>query len=342
MKKTLKVGIIGLRFGRSVHLPSYRNNPNFEVVALCGRSQERTATAAKEEGILGAYDNINEMLENENLDIVSIATPPLHQPDIIKICAEKNIHVFFEKPLAINSNSAKEALEASSNKIKSAVNFIFPEIPVWQKTKQLISTGKIGGLRHITVNWHVETYASKQGEHPWKLSRKNGGGVLLNFVSHTLYYLDWLAGEIVDATCILDETEVDCDTRAVIHLKFKSGSTAAIVASQNAHHGLGHDIFIAGEEGSIHLNNSQADYAKSFTGTAYIRENNQSIDLNADTEKIDEADGRIYCTKKIINRLADSISDGSPPVPGLTEAYNVQTILDALIQSAKQGKAVSI
>ena len=98
--KKLKVGIIGLEFGATCHLPAFKKNNKCEVTALCSNSLNEAKFLAKKNNIPYFFDKWKKMLVNLDFDLISIAVPPLEQDKIINYCLKKSIPVFAEKPLA--------------------------------------------------------------------------------------------------------------------------------------------------------------------------------------------------------------------------------------------------
>ena len=78
----IRVGIVGSNFGRTVLLPAFRADRRCEVVALAGRDAQKAADHAREAGIARAFKSWAELVEDDAIDAVAIATPPALQPDI--------------------------------------------------------------------------------------------------------------------------------------------------------------------------------------------------------------------------------------------------------------------
>mgnify|MGYP000866729235 CR=1 FL=1 len=100
--KKLKVGIIGLGFGVTSHLPAFKSNKKCEVIALCSKNLKKGEIFKKKNNIKHYFSNWKRMLNEIELDLVSIAVPPNEQFNIICECLKKSIPVFAEKPLATN------------------------------------------------------------------------------------------------------------------------------------------------------------------------------------------------------------------------------------------------
>ena len=83
MTGPVRVGIIGAGFGQQVHVPAFRADARCEVVAICARTLEHAARAAERLGIPQAYGDARQMLADGQVDGVSIAVPPVAQPDLV-------------------------------------------------------------------------------------------------------------------------------------------------------------------------------------------------------------------------------------------------------------------
>jgi predicted dehydrogenase len=70
----LRVGVVGSGFGGAVHVPAFRAQGRFEVVAIA--SPSRAADVARERKVPHAFASAHEMLDAVDLDVVSVASPP--------------------------------------------------------------------------------------------------------------------------------------------------------------------------------------------------------------------------------------------------------------------------
>ena len=84
MQDTVNIGIVGLGFGVTVHMPCLEKNARAKVVAVCARNRERAQAVADENSVAGVYTDYSSMLRNADLDAVVIATPDdLHREMVI-------------------------------------------------------------------------------------------------------------------------------------------------------------------------------------------------------------------------------------------------------------------
>jgi predicted dehydrogenase len=114
------LGQVGLSFdsdtrrsGVWTHFTAYeRLNMYFNLVSACDPDKSRQALAKERRTTLSCYDTLEELLKRENVEVVSLCTPPEFHAEQIAQCAGRVKAVICEKPLSTNSQSARSALEA--------------------------------------------------------------------------------------------------------------------------------------------------------------------------------------------------------------------------------------
>src|SRR5262249_57816145 len=106
----VRLGIIGCNFGRTVHLPAFRNDPRCEVVALAGTDAARTDALAREAGVRLAFGDWRALLDHDGVDAVAIAVPPSQQPEIAMRALAAGQPGFLGKPLAPRPPRAQAGL----------------------------------------------------------------------------------------------------------------------------------------------------------------------------------------------------------------------------------------
>ena len=101
----VRVGVIGVGFGTAVQIPGFQDE-GIEVVAVCSRRLERARKAAEDFNIPYYFDDYMELIVRDDIDAVSIVTPPaLHYPITMAALAAGK-HVLCEKPFALNAKEA--------------------------------------------------------------------------------------------------------------------------------------------------------------------------------------------------------------------------------------------
>ena len=324
----IRVGVVGLRFGAQVHVPAFRADPRCVVAALAGRDTRRTASAAEDLGIQAAYGDWRALLAEGRIDAVSIAVPPTEQPAIIAEAAQLGKHVFCEKPLAASLIAAEQALEAVRGAgVVHAIDFIFPEIPAWQLTRRLLREGAIGSPRSFAYTWRTQTFASRARTDSWKNRNQDGGGAAGNFVSHVVFNIEWLLGDIVSLESLPRRAAAASFADAVAHLA--NGVHGSISVSTDAYLGAGHHVEVFGESGSIVLRNTTPDYAEGFEVSVGTRENGRLAVVDRDARS-GVTDGRIAPVGRIVGRFLDAIRSEGMVTPNLEHGLRVQRWLQRI------------
>jgi predicted dehydrogenase len=342
-EQRIGVGIVGIGFGRAVHLPALRADPRAEVVAIAASSSERAEKVALECGIAKGYGDWRQMLADNRVQAVTIAVPPHSQAEIALAALQAGKHVFCEKPLA-HSGAAAAALAnaaVAAGRV-NLVDFEFPAVREWKAVKRILDSGAVGPIRHVHVSWHVEIYAIQKRLDSWKTNLP-GGGMLMSFISHCFHYLPWLAGPIAKLRATLHRDANDpgnADTIDQIEMYFRSGAYGTITASCNAPYGSGHRVEIYGECGAIVLENRTREYLDGFTVSCTTRSGPVTVELDAEpaVNASGMIDSRVRTVAVLMRRFVDWIETSVPDEPDFREGLRVQKLIDASRQSHAAGE----
>jgi len=293
-----------------------------------------------------AYGNWEELISDPGIDAVAIAVPPLVQKDIALAALANGKHVFCEKPIAANLAGATELFMAARDSGKAhIVDFEFPEIGVWRHAKALLSSGAIGSVSHVTVSWHVETYANRMGIRSWKTDSGMGGGTLNSFVSHCFNYLEWLIGPIgeIGARLFLPTGRPDAagDTMAVLWLEHRNGVPSSLCVCGGSFLATGHRVTIYGQQGSLVLDNPSRDYVSGFTLWHGTRETDKLECVGREPVDTPETDGRIAPVGRLAKRFVMWAREGAAGAPDIGDGLRVQQLLDAARRSNATGRRIA-
>lgn len=203
----MNIGLIGCGGIAQVHAKSIQAiGGGHRLTAVADCEYERAHRMAEEYGAR-AYQDWEELLEQERLDVLHICTPH-HLHTQMAVCAlRRGVHVFLEKPPVISREQLaqlKEALAETAGQ-RLAVCFQNRLNPNTLYVKQQLEAGKFGkvlGARGIVTWCRGGAYYS---ESPWRGSlATEGGGALINQGIHTLDLIHYLIGDSyvsADAVC---------------------------------------------------------------------------------------------------------------------------------------------
>ncbi|HTL29546.1 MAG TPA: Gfo/Idh/MocA family oxidoreductase [Tepidisphaeraceae bacterium] len=192
--KTIDVGIIGSgRIALANHLPGLALCPEAKVVALCDSNPTTLEEASRETGVTRTYSDYRQLLGDENVNAVIVATPNfLHAPISIAAC-EAGKHVLCEKPIAMNLTEAKQMLAAAEKAhVRHMTAFTYRFVPAIRYMAHLIGQGDVGQPYHFRADRFQDWGDRDLG---WRQIQKFAAtGELGDMLSHRIDYAHLFVG----------------------------------------------------------------------------------------------------------------------------------------------------
>ncbi|MGH7660879.1 MAG: Gfo/Idh/MocA family protein [Vulcanimicrobiaceae bacterium] len=341
----IRVGIVGCGFGCEVQIPALRRDGRVEVRAIAARQRSSAQAAGEKMGVPLAFEGWESLVASEEVDAVVIATVPSVQAKVARAALARGKPVLAEKPLAASLREAADMVQAAERaQLPAMIDFNFPELGAFSVARQILRRGEIGALRHVMVQWNVESRVNAGRFEHWKASRDEGGGTLFNFVSHSFYYLEWLAGRIVRLQAQLSKMPGDGrsgDAFTALSFEFEDGAAGSIAMAASSYCGLGHRIELYGDDGALILENLTSDYMRGFTLRQARRPGKlESIEFPSDNDH--GSDSRIAPTASLDRRFIDWIANGTAARPSFQDGLRVQTLLDFALASDREGCRVTV
>lgn len=258
MSKKIRFGVIGAGMAGPLNAGALRDIPDAEIVAFSTRREEVCKSFCKEYGIPEYYTDYHELLKRDDIDAVSIGTPPfLHEKMVIE-AAKAGKHVMCEKPIAINLYEADRMIEACRKAgVKFGVIFMYRFMDQAVMIKKALEEGKLGKLISVDCSGKCfrsdEYYASGSWRGTWK---GEGGGSLMSQTIHFIDLMLYLVGDVMSLsgrymTTVHPDIEVDDIANAVF--KFKNGAIGSVLSGTSVRPGYPRYLEIHGEKGTIKI-----------------------------------------------------------------------------------------
>ncbi len=189
-----KVAVIGVgEIGTRAHVPSYLRNENVELVALVDADKKKLEKAAKKFKMKNCFSSFDELIQNQNIDAVSVCTPPNTHAQIAMNALANNVHVLCEKPLAINIDDGKKMLETAQKKEKLLmVGFNLRFQPNYEQAARQSKNGCLGHTYLVEFNLQSPNPLLGWSKSPWFFSKESGGGVLLDKGPHAFDMINFV------------------------------------------------------------------------------------------------------------------------------------------------------
>lgn len=229
---------------------------NASLVAVCDIIEEK-AKKIGEQFNVPYYTSMDEMMQNENIDIVSVLSESgYHAKHVINL-AKYGKHIVVEKPMALTLDDADRMIEVCyENNIRLFVvkqnRFNVPVV----KLREAMEAGRFGKLvlGTIRVRWcrNQDYYDQATWRGTWSMD----GGVLTNQASHHIDLLEWMMGDVesVFAKSTTALVDIEAEDTAIVTVKFKNGALGIIEATTAVRpKDLEGSISILGGEGTVEI-----------------------------------------------------------------------------------------
>ena len=222
MLKFAIIGFGGLGKGHYRNIDEVRKIvEDIQLVAVCdeviGAFREKTETnldAGEEaEGIsnYNLYTDVEELFEKEELDFVITALPTHIHEQIAVMAMKRGIHVFSEKPIALNVEQASNMIKtAKENNVKLMIGQCLRFSPLYATIRDIIMSKKYGKL--IRAEFCRLSTTPKWSRNNWMLDESKSGGAALDLHVHDIDFVNWVFGKPNSVTSFATNYETKHDS----------------------------------------------------------------------------------------------------------------------------------
>ncbi len=326
----IRWGVIGAGgFADKVAIPAIQRTPSCTVQALAVLDKERARTLGEKHGVPEVYDNAEQLIASQNVDVVYICTPDeFHAPYTI-LAAKNAKHVCCEKPMALSAEECQQMINAcNAADVKLMPAFMMRFHPSHRNIQNLISQGELGKIVQVRVQcsfWYPDNGNWRQ----YPIS--GGGGALWDLGSHAIDLLRFLLrDEIREVEGAIVDTTVHAyqgNDIATCLLRFQQGTVGIVDVSFSIPHNHG-VLEIYGTEGSIY---GQQSIGHEVEPRAWLtQKTNCSTEITIKGDKY--AEQFEYFSQCVRDRK-------NPEVTGYDGMINV-CILQAIERAAQTGQRV--
>ncbi len=344
MSGRVRVGIIGTGSIADAHLYAYQKaEGRAKIAAVVDVQQDRAARAAERFGVPEIMTDYRTLLARDDIDAVSICTPPsLHvEMSVAALAAGK--HVLCEKPVAptLSDLDRIEQAQKESGSIFSGV-FQLRFGKGAQQLRWLLDEGRMGKI-HLGM---AETLWYRDADYfavPWRATWADQcGGVTVSQAIHLIDALIWCLGRPtrVYASASTVRALTECEETCVAVIDFENGAIGQITSTVAAAGPEKSRLEVFGTTGSA-----------SSTGTAYDSTSEPfaiGMPDPAVAEKLAaEMEEKVPRAYRMLHRgqvedFLSAIVDARPPAIGVDECRAVLQVTAGIYKSAMTGQAVDL
>ncbi len=254
---TINFAIVGCGRIAQRHAEHIHNTIGCALVATCDIEFDKAQKLADAYGSI-PYSSIEELLENKNVDILSICSPNgLHaHHSILGLNAGK--HVLCEKPMALSAYDCGEMIKAAEKANKRL--FVIKQNrynPPVAAVKTLIEEGQLGKISSVQLScfWNRnENYYANS----WKGTKELDGGTLYTQFSHFVDLLYYLIGDVKEVKAYGGNFQhqgiIEFEDTGVVILKFHNGAIGTINYTVNSYKkNMEGSLTIFGDKGTVKI-----------------------------------------------------------------------------------------
>lgn len=369
MTASLGAALIGTGFIGKAHAMAYRaahavlgDTPPVRLAALCDVPAARAEATAAQFGFARATDDWRTLIDDKNVDIISITTPNHLHAEITLAALAAGKHVWCEKPLALNMADASRMAEAAAQSDKTTiVGYNYLHNPAVSHAKRLIEEGRIGRLAHVR-GWADSDYqADPDLPWTWRASRAEAGlGILGDFGCHALSLMMALAGPVESLTADMQiihkdrplpdgsgRAPVENEDMATALLRFKNGVHGSMSTSRSAWGRKNHlSIEAHGTKGMILFTQERLNELRLFVNEGEKSEQGfRTILTGVEHPPYGEflpSNGHQlgFLDLKTIEaaEFLRAIAEGRKAKPSIEDALEIERVFHAIAQSAENGR----
>jgi UDP-N-acetylglucosamine 3-dehydrogenase len=350
----VRIGVIGCGgIAHAAHLPHYVKLDNAELVAVADVAEDAARKTAEEFGAKDSYTDYRDLLKRDDIDAVSVTTPPKWHSEIAVAAARAGKHVLVEKPMARNVDEADAMVSAAK---EAGVLLMATHQdrmgPMSEKVKELIDHGVIGKpyeIASVGGSWHMVGS-------PWFYDKDiAGGGVGMDGLIYTAYMWTYWMGKVKSVYALTDTfvkkhpvyewhsdaeddvtvtatPEMTVEDSLAILMRFENGAAGIVYSSWVSPTSHGY-CEILGSDGLIMPNGRNGEGPQVYVS-------NDVAGLKKGWNPIETPDGDPYFGR--IAHFVDCIRNGTTPITTGEEATAAVELIQAAYLSATHRKPFNL
>ena len=339
--KRYKVGIIGYGWVATAHIQAINATSNAQVTAIySSRSLDDAEESKRWKTPIKTYTDLNAMLSDKDLDIVSICSYPYQHKDHSIAAAAAGKHLIIEKPLALSKKDCadiKAAVEKAN--VKTCFCFECRYSSQFLATKALVDEGLLGELHYGEIDYY-HGIGPWYSPYRWNIRKDAGGSSLLTAGCHAMDALLLLMGtDVTEVTSYQAKSKsrffepYEYATTSVTILKFASGRVGKCASIIDCLQPYYFHTHLCGSEGSLLDNKFHSMKLQT----------NRNAWSTLATKMLDSGDVSDHPYQRQFQTFFDSMEkDVQMPLTSLSDALITHKIIFAADASAHSGKPVQL
>ncbi len=337
----LRFAIVGCGRISGKHIEALQLVEGVTLVCVADVDRARAQAAGERAGV-PYYTDYHAMLDNHQVDVVSILTPSgLHPQHTIDIATRYKTHIVCEKPMALQLKDADAMIQACET--AGVRLFVVKQnrfnLPV-RRLREAFESGRFGRMTmgSVRVRWRrTQEYYDRDA---WRGTWALDGGVIANQASHHIDLLLWMLGEPRSVMAMNDTfgSTIEADDTSFSLVRFKNGAMGIIEATTAIRpDDLEGSLSIFGLQGSVVIGGFSVNQLVTWK-FADAREGEEEALLKEASETPPNIYG--YGHARYLEHVRDVIRHGAVPLVDGAEGRRSLALINAIYESVETGREV--
>ncbi|MEE9395799.1 MAG: Gfo/Idh/MocA family oxidoreductase [Methylococcales bacterium] len=273
-EKPIRFGLIGAGAIAQSYLQAFKTTAEGKLVGVVDIRPD-AARAMAEEASCESFTSYQALIDKCQCDAVIVCTPPSTHLEIVNFLTSKGIHVLCEKPLALDSKSAKEMLAAAERKdvlLSMATKFRYVNDVI--RAKSIVESGILGEIILFENAFTSRVDMTNRWNSDPKIS---GGGVLIDNGTHSVDLIRYFLGPIAEVQAVEGKRtqSLNVEDTVRIFVRTEKDVMGSIDLSWSLNKELDSYIDIYGSQGVIRVGWGESKYRQASSqdwvvfGTGY-------------------------------------------------------------------------
>lgn len=341
----MRYALIGCGRISKRHIQAALEN-RLHITALCDLETQKAYKLVDDYNLrkfnkyIAVYSDYRQMIKEEQLNMVAIATDSGSHAQIALFCLNHGLHVLIEKPIALNDRDAVTIIQTAEennrivtvchqNRFNLAVRYLW----------QVVNKGSLGSITHATVNirWHRNRDYYRQS--PWRGTWLQDGGAVMNQCIHAIDLLLWMIDspvrKVYGAIRNFCHPFIEAEDSGVAVIEFANGTLATFEGSTSVYEPASETAFyIFGHKGAAKIGGPALNILEKLQTTA--------PDLPLSGANISESIINVYGNShpRLYADMIQAVNTGKAPLVSAADGKRAMDVVLAIYKSQREGKPV--
>ena len=356
------MGLVGVgTWAEYGHIPSLKLLPEFEIVAVYSRSQEKADAVAHRHGIKYALNSLQQLVQHPEVDFVIVLTPAPHHEEGIRAAIAAGKDVYCEWPLTPSKNLSQELMElAEKNGVRHIVGLQRRLGPDYRYVRDLLRDRYIGKLRSVRLHVSVEYFQkARKASLYYTIPEENFSSLLSIYGGHFFDAIFTMLGHpasvnaltinqfkevtLIETGEVLPHTTAD---QVVLSGRFDNDAVLSVHIEAGKRNNYGMQLDLTGSTGDLRISNTTS-FGHAFNVIEGARGDSQPMKVMPIPERYNwlpksDLGGSQLELANLYAAYARDVKIGTRLAPSFADALVMHQLMEHIEESNRSGTRIAL